>query len=72
MMMIKQLLLSCLPFLHHTTVVLLQQVPQHIAVIMDGNRRFGRQQHKDALKVRKSQDMGAVVSILERTVILLA
>lgn len=27
------------------------QVPRHIAVIMDGNRRFGRQNHSDPLQV---------------------
>ena len=26
-------------------------IPRHIGVIMDGNRRYGRQQHSDPLKV---------------------
>ena len=28
-----------------------EKVPKHIAVIMDGNRRFGRQTHSDPLQV---------------------
>ena len=29
----------------------INQVPRHIAVIMDGNRRFGRRKHADPLQV---------------------
>lgn len=29
-----------------------RQAPKHIAVIMDGNRRFGKQTHSDPLQVR--------------------
>jgi hypothetical protein len=35
------------------------KVPKHVAVIMDGNRRFGRMQHSDPLKVRYMTDLSS-------------